>query len=169
VEASVKPGIQFGVVGVHAVERRPALGILDPDVHQGLGEQFLHGRHGLDEPLALLVAQRLEHGPGQFVAAPVELGPFAAPQFGQFHEAHPVVVGGGTDADEVFALELAQQAAQVPSVQIELLADRAHVDAGIDLPEHPRRAERAITREVLVVERANALGDGPVETADGLD
>ena len=64
----------------------------------------------------------------------------------------------------------AEQAAGVARVEPEAAPQRANLAAvGPDLPQHARLGERAVAREIVIVERADALRHGPVEAADLLD
>ena len=62
------------------------------------------------------------------------------------------------------AFERAKQPAQVARVESELRAKSTHVAAvPADLPENAGLAERPVEGEVVVLERADALGDQAVE------
>ena len=71
------------------------------------------------------------------------------------------------DDDEPVGLERPQQPAEIAGIEPEQ-RPQAHDIAALrpDLPEHARLAERPVSREEVVVERADTLGHEPVEAAD---
>ena len=70
------------------------------------------------------------------------------------------------DRDQALGLEPAQQPAEIAGVEVQARAQRTHVGAVADLPQHPRRSQRPPAREKRVLERADALRDRAVERAD---
>src|SRR5262249_51231241 len=88
----------------------------------------------------------------------------AAP--GEPCRAYPPVELARDDPDQSVPFERAQEAAEVAGIQPEPAPEATDVAAlGADLPQHARFAERALAREIVVVERSDALGDEPVEAA----
>jgi hypothetical protein len=75
------------------------------------------------------------------------------------------VIGGiRVDADKMLSLETPEQSAEIAGVKLEASANRPDVGAIFaDLPQHSRGTQRTASRQVLVAERAHALGDRPVE------
>ena len=70
-------------------------------------------------------------------------------------------------AHQAGRFERAEQPAHVARVEAETRSQRPHLVAlGADLPKQPRLAQRPVAREESVVQRPDALGDGPVEAAD---
>jgi hypothetical protein len=58
----------------------------------------------------------------------------------------------------------------VARIEVQPVAKRAHLAAvRADLPQHPRLAERPLTGEEPVAQRADALRDRPVEAPDLVD
>ncbi len=127
-------------------------------------------RHRRDQSVALGRRERFEQLGGERVAAAVEQRPLLAAEGGQAGGADPAVAGTRADGDQAGGLERAQQPAEVAGVEIEPGAERADVAATFtDLPQQARLAERALACEVVVVERADPLGHGPVEAPDAGD
>ena len=84
--------------------------------------------------------------------------------------ADALVAARRRHGDQPGGLERAQQPAEVARVEPEPRPQRAHLRAvRTDLPQHPRLAERAVARQEVIVERADALRHGAVEAADLLD
>ena len=70
----------------------------------------------------------------------------------------------GADLDQGVGLQRAEKAAEVSRVEIEPGSQHPYLAAVFaDLPQQPRLPERSVSSEVVVVEGADALGDGPVE------
>ena len=169
VEAGVEAAVQLGEVRVEAVLGVAVAGIdgVDPDHRRR--EEPLHLPHRRDESVALGLRERVEQRSGQGVAAPVEQGALGPTGLGQLRGAHPLVVVAGADGDQPVGLQGAQEPAQVAGVEVEAGAQPPHVRPLTDLPQHARLAERAVTGQVLVVERADPLRDGAVEAPDPAD
>ena len=114
--------------------------------------------------------ERLEQRGGERVAAAVELPSSAWPGGVARATRTRWSLLAGRHGDQPGGLERAQQPAEVARVQPEPRPQRAHLRAvRADLPQHPRLAERAVTRQEVIVQRADALRHGAVEAADLLD
>src|SRR5829696_8973685 len=123
--------------------------------------------HRVDLACTLRVAQRREQGPGQLVAARVDQLALRPACVGQADGTDPFVRRVRLDDDEAVRLERANEPAEVARVQVEPAAQGAQVRRAVpDLPQHARGAEWPPPAEVLVVQHAQALGDGAVERAD---
>src|SRR5690606_6037167 len=89
---------------------------------------------------------------------------------GEANLAHARIGFARGAGDEALGFEGAQQAAGVTGIKGELLAQAAHVDAACaaraDLEQEARFTERTAALQVIVVQRADALGDGAIEAAD---
>ena len=118
VEAALEGGVQLGGVGVETEPGRRAARVLDRDRDEARGEEPLHDRHRLDEPLALGVAERREERLGERVALAVEDGALRAAGVGQAHRPHAAVGRVRLDDDEAVGLERAQQPAEVARVEV---------------------------------------------------
>src|SRR5205814_7364561 len=80
---------------------------------------------------------------------------------------HAPVAQARLDDGEAGGLERTEQAAEVSGVEAESGSQEPHVaPVGADLPQQTRFAERPIASEVVVVQRADALGYKPVEATD---
>ena len=101
---------------------------------------------------------------GERVAPGVEQLPLGPSPRRQADGPDTAVGGPHADADQPVRLERAQQPAEVAGVQAEPGAQRPDVAAvRTDLPQHTGGAERPVPGQVALVERADALRDGPVE------
>ena len=169
-EPGAEPLVELGEVSGKAPSRVAVRRIDRHHLHHRRGEEALDLAHGRHQPAALLGAEGLEEGAGQRLAAIFERRSLLGALAGERRPPHPAVGGAAPDADEPVALEGAQQPTEVPRVQVEPRAEGADVAAVLaDLPEHPGLAERAVAGQVVVVQRADALGDGPVEAPDLLE
>ncbi len=106
-------------VGAQAELRLGTLRIDDVHLDERRREQALDVGHGLDEPRPCVLAERLEEGAGEVVAAPVEVSHLGAPGGRQPRCADAPVVVARDDLDQPGALERPQQPADVPGVQAE--------------------------------------------------
>src|SRR5262249_53256642 len=113
---------------------------------------------------------RLEEPSGHFVRTAIELRALGAPRGGQADAADPSVRAARLDGGEAPALERPEQPADVAGVEGGARAQLADVRTlGADLPEEPGFAEGPAPAEEAVVERADPVGDGPVEAAHASD
>ncbi len=167
----VVPGLEalvdLGEVGPQAGVGLRAVRVLGGDGHLTEAEQAVDGGHGVDQRPTVVGAERVEHRPGQLVAQALhdqELGPAGV---GVVDRAHPAVGRVGRHRHQPLLLQRPQQPAEVARVQPEPVPQRADVEAlGADLPEDPGRRQRTAPGQVLVVQHADALGDGAVEASD---
>ena len=114
-----------------------------------------------------MLGEGLEEGFRQLVGSPVELGALGEARGGETRDTDAAVALVRLDGHEPIGLEAPQQSAQVAGVELEPRAKRPHVAAlGADLPEQPRLAQRTPAREVVLVERSDALGDHAVEAPE---
>ena len=170
IESVAEARVEFGEIGSQAELGGAASRIGDPDLDQAGGEKPLYRAHGVDEPGPLPLVQRSQQGPREIIAAPAELRSFAAPGSCELHGPHPVIVWSRLHPDQALVLETAQQPAQVTGVQIEPGPDGPDVRTVVaDLPQHPRRSQGTRPGQVLLLERADPLGHGPVEPSHRLD
>src|SRR5262249_8392137 len=111
-------------------------------------------------------AQRLEERAGERLTSFVEELALRRARGRQPRRPDAPVLQARLDHDEPRRLERAEGAADVARVEAEPGAEQPHVAAvPPELPEEPGRAQRAVAREVTVVEGADALRDEPVEAA----
>ena len=144
------------------------LGVDGADLDHRGGQQPLDVAHRADEALALRRVSgsssdaRSRRRGGR--ARPARPGPRRSRARGRGGRARRL------DAEHAVALERAQQPASVARVELEPGPQRAHLAAVLpDLPQHARLGQRPAAREVVVVERADALGHRAVEAPDLLD
>ncbi len=161
-----KRSVQIGVVRAQAEAGVGALGVGRRDLDQARGEQPLHHAHRLHEPQPLALGERREQRGGERVAVGIQARALVAAGGGEPGGAHAPVVLVGGDGHEPFGLQRTQQPAQVARVQPEPCPQRADVGRLLDLPQHARGTQRPAVREVLVLERADPLGDRAVERAN---
>ena len=134
------------------------------------GQQPLDVAHRAHQPLALRGRQRRQERRGELGRAAVEQRPLREPGGREPRGPHAAIAVALVDGHHPVGLERAQQAAGVAGVEPEPAAQRAHLaPVRPDLPQHARLGERAVAREIVIVERPDALRDGPVEAADLLD
>ena len=170
VEPFLEASIDLGEVRVEAALRVAMCGIDDVDADERRGEQPLDLGHGVHEALLFGRAQRLEHRADERVAPLVEHDPLGDALPGEPGDAYASVVCARLDGDETVGLERPQEPSGVAGVEVEVTPQLADVAAlGADLPQHPGLAERTVAREVVVVERADALGHQAVEAAHSVD
>ncbi len=130
-------------------------------------EELLDLGHRGDEPLAFRHAEWIEERPGKLVAPQVELAALDSATLGETGDANPAVGLAALDRDEAGRLERAEKAAQVARVEAQARAQRTHVaPRPPDLPQHARLSERALEREIAVLERSDALRHQAVEAPD---
>ena len=134
------------------------------DLDQRRGEQPVDVVHRRNETLTLSVVEPFEHRPSEGVAAAVEHCPFGRALLGEPCAADPSVAFARAHLDQGVGFQRAEQATEVSRVEIEPSAQPAYLAAVFaDLPQQPRLSERSVASEVVVVEGADALGDGPIE------
>jgi len=81
------------------------------------------------------------------------------------------IVGGPLAGDELPPAEVAEDAAQVAGVEVELAAEvgGAHGVAVGELVEHADRGEREVALEMRLIENVDAARIESIEPADGVD
>ena len=166
------------------VEPAPQLTDISPDAGAGgrvgwMAHVYLDRRrhqepldlgHRAGQPVPLGRAERAEDRRGRLIRAPVKFGSLGQAAAGEPGRAHPAVRPAAVHGDQPVRLQRAEQPAQVPRVQVQTAPQRPDVGAvQADLPQQAGLPERAVTGQELVVERADPLGDGPVEPADLAD
>ncbi len=170
VEAAVEATRQFLDVRSQAVPRVGMPRIALADLDRRGSQQPLHLGHRGNEPAALPRAEWIEQTSGGRVGQAVKFGPFGLPGGGQPGGPEPGVRLAHLDGDQPVPFQRPQQPAQVAGVQVQPRSQVPDVAAGrADLPQQPGLPERPATGQEGVVERADALRDGPVEPPDRLD
>ena len=170
IERDVRPPVEFGEIRTQAPPRVGLRRIDRAKLDHRRGDQPLDREHRDDELGAVTVIQRGEDRSRELVAALVEQRSLGRPGGREAGESDPRVHRARGQLHQPVALERAQQPAGLTRIEPQPRPQRAHLAAlGADLPEHSRSAERAVSGEILVAERAHALGHHAVEPPDQCD
>ena len=167
IEPGFEPRVELLRVGAQTELRVGAGRIDDDEFDQTAGQQTLDIRHRRQQPRTLRIAERREERPRELVAQPIEQRPLGPTRVREPCGANAPVVRVLLDQGQAGLLERAQDPAEVPGVEVEKAPERPHLcGLGADLPEHSCFAERPLARHELIVEGADALGDGAVKPSD---
>ena len=108
IEAEVEACVELGKVGLEAEPGCLGRGRLDSELDHTRGEKTLDNAHCLDEPIALVLIERLEERRGELVAPAIEGGPLSPSCRGQAHDANAAVRGARLYRNKTFAFESSQ-------------------------------------------------------------
>src|SRR5438067_5996096 len=164
IEPGLEPPLELGKVLGDAPARAPA-GWIDPlDLQTRDAEQKMRLRHCRNQPLALFGCEGVEQCSGRFVRPRIHLLDFTLPQGREPCLAHALIAAALTEPHQAFSRQRLGETTDVAGVEPKAPAQLAELRAlPTDLVEQARRAQRAVAAEKVVVERADPLGDEPVE------
>src|SRR5437667_6375753 len=164
IESGLEPPLELGEVLGDAPARARA-GWIDPfDPQTRDAEQKMHLRHCRNQPLALFGCEGVEQCSGRFVRPRIHLLDFTLPQGREPCLAHALIAAALTEPYQAFSRQRLGETTDVAGVEPNAPAQVAELRAlPTDLVEQARRAQRAVAAEKVVVERADPLGDEPVE------
>jgi hypothetical protein len=167
IEPAREAGVELGEVLAGRLDGRRVGGLDLAQAHGGRSDQQVGGGQRLGEPGALPVGEWRHELASQGLGALVERAPRLPSLAGQSHDAAAPVDRVGGDRHQSVVLQPSQEAGEVSRVEVEPLAQLAHVRAlDAHLEEEARDRERPAEAEEGLVQDADALGPGAVEAAE---
>jgi hypothetical protein len=119
---------------------------------------------------ALRASERCKHARGNSVGPFVEHLSLGESTLRQNGAPYSAIVRADANADEFLALQRSEETADVPGVEPETPAKISHVGSvWPDLPQQARFAERPCASEEVILECADSLGDGAIESPNLFD
>ena len=133
-----------------------------------VAEQPFDGGHRRDQPVAVAVPQRRQHGADIVLHAAFELGEGLASLGGQREPVLPAVRRQRLAGDQAVFVEFLDDAAEVAGIEAEFDPDLlgGQLFPVRQFVQHPRLAQRERAFQQLLIEHAELAGIEPVESPD---